>query len=119
MSPLWLPLIGLVAFYELWIYYLAVMSLKRAKQAGLLHKTAIVFGTPILITGYLLDAFVNVFFMSVLLLEFPRELTVTARLKRHLRQSGDPWGNKVAQWFIPLLDPYDPSGRHITEEPAA
>lgn len=118
MSPLWLPLIGLAAFYELWILYVFVMALKRAKQAGLLSKTAIFFGTPVLITGYLLDAFVNVCVMTLVLLEIPEELTVTARLKRHIRESID-WRLSVARWFIPLLDPYDPSGHHITEEPTA
>jgi hypothetical protein len=113
MSPLYLPLIGLAAMYQLWLYYLAVMSLKRAKQAGLLHKTALFFGTPVLITGYLLDAFANVFVMTLVLLEPPRELTVTARLKRHISMSKG-WRLRAAQWFIPLLDPYDPSGRHIT-----
>ena len=116
MSALWLPLIGFLSIYELWIYYLAVMSLKRAKDAGLLSRTALILGTPILLTGLLLDAFANVFVMSALLLELPRELTVTSRLARHIRAS-QGWRLTLAKWFIPLLDPYDPSGRHITEEP--
>jgi hypothetical protein len=116
VNPLYLPLIGLLAFYELWIYYLAVMNLKRAKQAGLLSKTAKFFGTPVLATGYVLDAFANVFVMTLLMLEPPQELTVTSRLKRHIRESTG-WRLRVALWFVPLLDPYDPSGRHVTEEP--
>lgn len=28
------------------------------------------------------------------------------------------WRLSSALWFVPLLDPYDPSGRHITEEAA-
>ena len=116
MNPLWLPLVGLLSIYELWIYYLAVMGLKRARDAGLLSRTALILGTPVLITGLLLDAFANVLVMSVLLLELPRELTVTSRLQRHIRIS-QGWRLRLAQWFIPLLDPYDPSGRHITEEP--
>jgi hypothetical protein len=117
MNPLYLPLIGLLALYELWILYVFVMALKRAKNAGLLSKTAKFFGTPVLITGYLLDAFVNVFVMTLVLLEPPRELTVTARLKRHIKTS-QGWRLRVALWFVSLLDPYDPSGRHVTEEPA-
>jgi hypothetical protein len=113
MSPLWLPLIGLASVYWLWIFYLAVMNLKRAKHALLLHKSAVVLGTPVLIVGYLLDAFANVFVFTVLLLEMPQELTVTARLKRHIKESTD-WRSGVASWFIPLLDPFDPSGKHIT-----
>ncbi len=116
MNPLYFPLIGFGSFYALWIFYLAVMGLKRAKDAGLLHKTAVVFGYPVLIVGYLLDAFVNVAVLTVILLELPRELTVTARLKRHIRMS-QGWRLSVAVWFVPLLDPFDPSGRHVTESP--
>lgn len=115
MIWLYIPLIALAAFYQLWIFYLAVMSLKRAKEAGLLHKTARIFGLPVLVAGYILDALVNLIVLTFVLLELPRELTVTARLKRHIRESKD-WRLNVALWFVPLLDPYDPSGRHITEE---
>jgi hypothetical protein len=70
----------------------------------------------VLITGYLLDAFVNAFVMTLVLLEMPQELTVTARLKRHIKESTG-WRLGIACWFIPLLAPYDPSRRHVTEEP--
>jgi predicted transporter len=113
MSLVYLPLIGLASVYLLWVFYLAVMSLKRAKQAGLLGKTATFFGTPMLVVGYLLDAFANIFVMTLVLLEMPEELTVTARLKRHIKTSKD-WRLGIALWFVPLLDPFDPSGRHIT-----
>lgn len=106
--------IGIGSFYALWIFYLAVMSLARAKQAGQLRKTATVLGYPVLIVGYLLDAFVNIFVLTFFLLEMPEELTVTERLKRHMRQSKG-WRLSVARWFIPLLDPFDPSGKHISE----
>jgi hypothetical protein len=103
--------IGFGATYALWIFYLAVMNLKRAKDAGLLSKTAMALGYPVLIVGYLLDCFVNVFVMTFLLLELPRETTVTSRLKRHNKGTG--WRKAVAAWVEPLLDPYDPSGDHI------
>jgi hypothetical protein len=50
--------------------------------------------------------------MTVLFLEIPRETTVTARLKRHNR-TGSGWRQRLAAWFEPLIDPYDPSGDHI------
>jgi hypothetical protein len=112
MSYIYAVLIGLGSTYALWIFYLAVMSLKRAKDAGLLTATAKVLGYPVLVVGWLLDAFVNVFVMTMLLLEIPQELTVTARLKRHNRVTGG-WRKAVARWAEPLLDPYDPSGDHI------
>lgn len=111
MNILYAVLIGFGLTYALWIFYLAVMNLKRAKDAGQLSKTAKVLGTPVLICGYLLDIFVNVFVMSVVLLEMPDELTVTARLKRHKKSTG--WRLHVVLWLEPLLDPYDPSGDHV------
>lgn len=98
--------------YITWIFYLAVMSLSRAKQAGTLSKTALVFGTPILILGYFLDFLLNVFVMTPILLELPREWNVTTRLKRHHRESTG-WRLSIVKWFEQMLDPYDPSGDHV------
>ena len=113
MSPfLSIGLTLILALWLLWVFYLAVMSLKRAKDEGKLSKTALVLGAPVLWVGYLLDAFVNITLMTIVLWEFPREILVTDRLIRHSKaESG--WRLKVVYWFQPLLDPYDPSGRHI------
>lgn len=73
---------------------------------------ALVFGMPLLVIGLVLDLIVNVAVMTVILLELPQETTVTARLKRHNRESSG-WRKAVAVWFEPLLDPFDPSGDHI------
>lgn len=112
IAAAWYVGTALVITYALWVFYLAVMNLKRVKDAGQLHRAALVLGTPVLIVGYALDAMVNVFVMTVLLVELPREVTVTARLKRHNRTSTG-WRKAVAAWFEPLLDPFDPSGNHI------
>lgn len=103
---------SVLGLYALWVLYLAVMNLSRAKKAGLLSRTALVLGTPVLIVGYLLDALMNLFVMTVVLVELPQEFTVSERLSRHNRESTG-WRKAVAQWFEPLLDPYDPSGDHI------
>jgi hypothetical protein len=112
MNIFYAVLIGLGSTYALWIFYLAVMNLKRAKDTGLLTKTALALGYPVLIVGYILDCFVNLTVMTILLLEIPQETTVTARLSRH-NQSSTGWRKAVALWAEPLLDPYDPSGDHI------
>lgn len=101
---------GLV--YALWIFYLAVMSLKRARDAGLLTRTANAFGLPVLVIGLVLDFLANVLVLTVLLFELPREGTVTSRLKRH-NATSTGWRKAVAAWAEPLLDPYDPTGDHI------
>lgn len=102
------------AMYALWIFYAAVMCLKTAKNKGLLNTQLKVLGTPVLMVGYLLDAALNIVVMTVVCLEMPQELTISARLKRYNR---DPrewwWRRKVAAVFEPILDPLDPSGDHI------
>jgi len=112
MIALYIPLIALGSFYLLWVLYLAVMNLKRVKDAGLLSPLALTLGYPVFIFGYLLDILINIFVMTFVLLEMPKEFTVTARLKRHKNQSTG-WRLSVAKWFEPLLDPFDPSGDHI------
>ena len=103
---------ALAGFYVLWILYLAVMNLKRVRDAGKLSKLALALGTPVLFVGYILDAVLNIVVMTVILLELPQELTVSERLKRHNKDTGG-WRKAVALWFEPLLDPFDPSGDHI------
>ena len=112
MIILYVILIGFGSFYLLWILYLAVMNLKRVKDAGLISPLALALGYPVLFIGYLLDILVNITVLTLVLLELPKELTVTARLKRHNRTSTD-WRKSVAVWFEPLLNPFDPSGNHL------
>ena len=104
--------ISLIATYALWVFYLAVMNLKRVRDQNKLTKTALYLGIPVLWTGVVLDAFVNIFIVSVILWEFPKELLVTARFKRH-NAAPSGWRKKIVAWFEPLLDPFDPDGNHI------
>ncbi len=103
---------AVMVMYALWLFYLAVMCLQRARDAGTMSKTAYRFGLPILVIGYGLDVFVNVFVLSWLMLEIPREYTVTSRLSRHKR--GSPgWRQSFSAWVcVNLLDAFDPSGCH-------
>ena len=112
MNILYAVLIGLGSTYLLWLFFICVMGLKRAKDAGQLSTTAKCLGYPVLIIGYLLDCFVNFTVMTILLLEIPQETTVTSRLSRHL-EDGSGWRYDISAWAAPLLDPYDPSGKHL------
>lgn len=112
MTAITIALAGFFILYALWVFYLAVMNLKRAKDAGLLTPTAKAFGYPVLFLGLLLDFIANVFVLTLLLAELPREGTVTSRLKRH-NATSTGWRKAVAAWAEPLLDPFDPSGDHI------
>jgi len=101
----------LLAVYLLFVFYAAVMNIKRVRDMGKLNWLGKALGYPTLLIGYTLDVVVNVVVMTVVLFELPRELTVTSRLKRHQRSSG--WRLAVVKFFEPLLDPLDPSGDHI------
>jgi len=104
----------IASLYALWLFYLAVMNLKRAKDAGTISKVALWCGYPILFVGLALDLFVNVFVATVVFIDFPSELTVTARLKRYARDEPGTWRAVASQWFATyLLDVFDPSGKHV------
>ena len=105
-------LFALAATYALWVFYIAVMGLKRVRDTVGLSPWALRFGYPVLIVGYVLDVLVNWFVFTVLILEIPKELTVSSRLKRH-NQESTGWRLKIVKFFEPLLDPFDPSGNHI------
>ena len=104
--------VAVVCCYALWIFYIATMGLKRVRDSGGLSPWALRFGYPVLFIGLVLDIAVNWLVVTILLLEFPQETTVTARLKRHNRESTG-WRKAVVSFFEPLLDPFDPSGNHI------
>lgn len=100
------------ALYLLWLFYLAVTNLYRAKKAGTISTPALVMGYPILIAGALLDLLVNVAIMSIIFMEPPRELLVTQRLCRHIKDSSG-WRGQLAYWICHnLLNAFDPSGDH-------
>lgn len=104
---------GIGSVYALWVFYLAVMNLKRAADADRLSPMARRFGTPVLFAGYVLDFLVNLIPFTVLMLDLPRETTVTARLKRYANGS-DSWRRRFALWFADdLLNDFDPSGKHV------
>ena len=112
MNYLYAGLVALGLTYGLYVFYCAVMNIKRVRDAGKLTKLGMAFGYPTLVIGLVLDLLVNVFVMTIILLEVPQEFTVTSRLKRHNRASTG-WRLAVVKFFEPVLDPLDPSGDHI------
>ncbi len=111
MYALWYLAYAVSSMFLLWVFYLAVMKLWLVKRRDGLNLPSKILGYLALAIGYVLDFNANVGVMSVVLLELPRETTVTSRLRRHMQGTG--WRRKVAGWFEPILDPYDPTGNHI------
>lgn len=112
MSYLYAFLIALGLTYALYVFYCAVMNIKRVRDMGKLTTMGKVLAYPTLVIGLILDLLVNVFVMSFILVEIPQELTVTSRLKRHHKESTG-WRLAVVKFFEPVLDPLDPSGDHV------
>ena len=99
--------------YTLWGFYLAAMHLKERQQRGQLTPRAEFFGWPLVGLGLVIDFLCNVTVMTILFVEWPREKTVTERLKRHAEVDTEGWRKRLACWFKPILNPFDPDGDHI------
>lgn len=102
-------------WFALWIFYLAVMSLKSARDRHTLTPVGKVFGYPILFAGLLFNAAVNLTLYSVVLLELPKrgEWLVSQRTKRHFRH-GSGYRHVVAKFIaVHLLNPFELSGVHV------
>lgn len=104
--------ISLGAVYLLWGFFLAVMNLKQASDAGTLPRAALVAGTPYIITGYLLDMALNATLASILFLEPPKEKTLSERFKRWAASRASI-RQKIAYYALLIfLHPFDRSGGH-------
>lgn len=106
-------LYAILACWLLWVFYVAVMRLKQVREAGHLTTAMKAFGYPLLIVGLVLDVAVNVVLGSLILLEFPKEWTLSARLWRWSNEADGGWRRKLATAVrVGLLDNIDPSGVH-------
>ena len=107
-----IALYAIASLYFLWVMYLAVMSLARARDAGTLSRSALILGYPLFVVGVCFNVLVNWIVLSVVFLELPRESMFTHRVSRHCL-GGKGWRKRIACWIChDLLDAFDPAGRH-------
>ena len=105
-------LYSVVSLYALWIIYLAVMSLARAREAGRLSLAAMILGYPLFLFGAFCNILINWVVLTVLFLELPKETMFTSRVTRHCLYSTG-WRRRLACFIChDLLDAFDPSGKH-------
>lgn len=100
--------------YALWPLYVFVMAIQRAHEANAVSKTAWGMALPLIVIALTLDVILNYTVFALLTLDFPRarEYTFSQRLNRLVLS--DTWRGPLARWVAAsLLDPYDPSGKHI------
>lgn len=105
-------LVPLLLIYALYIYFCALTNLQRVYQANKLTLLGKCFAYPSVVIGVGIDVIVNTFIATVVFMEFPKEWTLSMRLKRYL-ETGSGYRLAVAKWIEPVLDPLDPSGDHI------
>lgn len=103
----------LFAFSVLWltaVFYVAVMHFKQVRDSGVLDtlnwtSRAIAYLT--LYVGLVLDLLLNIFVMTVVFVEPPKELLTTSRIRRH-KFGQSVWRKRVAIWFCRnFLSPFD------------
>lgn len=109
-SPIW-------AFPVTWELFVFTMMLKKHRDdvGGLrnVHPAILIFGTPFVGIGLVLDLYVNLLVMTVLILEPPRFELTTSRLTRwsgRPRPSGwlSLWRWICCRWICRvLLHPFD------------
>ena len=108
----WCTLGAIAVSHVLWVHYVAMMRLKMVRDEGKLTTAAKVFGYPALVVGLLLDLVVNVVVGTIVFVEPPQKMTLSARLTR-LGEGSSGWRRRRADRIRKaLLDDIDPSGIH-------
>jgi len=91
-----------------WFFYIAIMGLKERRAQ--LHPIARAVAYYGLALALALDVALNLT-ASLVLLDLPRELMFTGKLKRLKRGGG--WRARLASWICErMLDQFDPDGKH-------
>lgn len=96
-----------------WIVYLAGMavlwSAGRFPPDSLTARLVV----PVQRAGGVFSTALNWMVFTIVLLEWPKERYLSARLVRHVR-AGSGWRWRIAMWAgRHWLDPFDPAGTHV------
>lgn len=107
---------SVILMYALWFCYLAITNLRRAQKENKLHRNVYRLALPGIAIGFILDFIVNIFILTIWMLDPPREAFVTGRMSRYKRL-GKGWRYRVAVWVCEnMLDVFDPSGCHCAKD---
>jgi len=109
MKYLYILLADLHLFF---IMYVASMNIIKAHDENKLNGVLWVLCLPFVAISLVIDVLNNITLFSLIFWEIPKELTVTARLKRHYRQK--TIRGRLASWIGDvLLNPFDHTGSHL------
>jgi hypothetical protein len=102
--------ISIALFIITFLFYLAVINLRDAHQAGMMkqvHFSVYWAGYSILIVGLIFDTMLNWVFLTITFLELPREFLATNRVVRH-KYNSRGWRHSQAKWWCKnWLAPFD------------
>lgn len=102
----------LIDLYVFFILYVASMGMIRAHKEKKLNPMLWVMCVPFVVFSLIIDVLNNLFVFTLLFAELPKELTVTERLKRHVKQH--TFRGKLARLIgDSLLNSFDPTGNHL------
>ena len=114
MIALWLVLGSFGSLFCFWLLWIVIMGLSRAKDEGRLSPAMVKIGTATSYFGLVWDVLCNIFLCSWIFIEFPREATLSQRLRRLVMTTG--WRQRLALWVsVELVNPFsvDRNDPHI------
>lgn len=110
---LYIALGALLLFFSTWVFFVAIMNLKRVRNAGQLTPASRVLGLVVEAIGLVLDLSLNWLIAPLLFLEVGREVLLSARITRLVAQDPNGWRGRLALLLrTQLLDNIDPAGVH-------
>jgi hypothetical protein len=90
------------------------MNIKRVASSQPMPLRVKLLVYPTMAIFEIIEIIANVFILTIIFFDWPREKHVSDRLRRYWR---DPysygWRLYIVRFLKPMLDPFDPSGRHI------
>lgn len=107
------------ALWAFWLLYVFTMGLYRAFLLRRLKGLSLVMCSPVVAVAFAVDVLMQVTVFTVAFAELPRDLLVTWRLRRYMRDlPPSHWRRRWADYLCRhLLDPFDPTGAHCDDVP--
>jgi hypothetical protein len=113
-NPWYWPLWAFAFMNATLLMFLAIMSLKSARDAGKLDhisRPIYLLFEVYAVVGVVLDVILQITIGTLIFVELPREPLFTGRCERHEADDGDGWRKSLAFWLCHnLLDPFQQGG---------
>ena len=103
-----------LTFWALWVLYIAMMNIKRVFDTQEMSFRVKMLVYPTVAVFELVEIISNVFVCTIIFLDWPKEIRVSDRLRRYWNNPYRyGWRLHIVKFLKPMLDPFDPTGKHI------